>query len=305
MQGISSKAASFGNLENRLKFNDGTELESKEFNDGSGLEVYSTAFRSYDPQIGRFHQIDPLGEWTESWGLYIYAFNNPLSYNDPLGLTSDTITLPEVIIVGGPPAPPKCLHCGLSPIAPGSDIVAPLQDGSDKVTSPESELPLGEDMTKWEDWIYNLNKFNPLAGLVNGLSIYLTGEDTYGIKQDNYGATAQVLGAIPFTRLASVPTTAARGIWTTTRKMSGVKNAFKHWKDHGKEFPELFNSKQYVEYARNFLHNSPEGTLIKVRPNGDVLKYHPGTNTFGVMNSEGVPRTLFKPTDGMEYWLKQ
>jgi filamentous hemagglutinin len=44
---------------------------------------------------------------------------------------------------------------------------------------------------------------------------------------------------------------------------------------------------------------------MKMRANGDILKYNPGTNTFGVMNSSGIPRTLFKPTDGLNYWLRQ
>jgi RHS repeat-associated protein len=303
MAGISSKALN-NSPQNRYKFNDGTEQENKEFSDGSGLELYATEFRRYDPQIGRFHQIDPLGEWTEGWSLYSFAFNNPISFNDPLGLTADTTTLPEVILTGGPPPPPKCLHCGISPVVPGSTNVSPLSGGSIDFAH-ENKIPRGEDITRWEDWVYNLNKFNLLANAVNSLSIYITGEDTYGVKNDNYGAAAQALSAIPITRLATVPVTAAKSIWSATSKSTGVRNAFLHWKKHGKEFPELFNSKQYVEFARNFLRNSPEGTLIKVRPNGDVLKYHPGTNTFGVMNSDGVPKTLFRPIDGMEYWLKQ
>ena len=70
-------------------------------------------------------------------------------------------------------------------------------------------------------------------------------------------------------------------------------------------FQEFYNAKQYVEGAYNFLHNSPAGTLEKVRANGDILKYHPGTNTFGVMDANGVPKTLFKPSEGMDYWLRQ
>jgi RHS repeat-associated protein len=305
MAGISSKAA--GKSENRRKFNDGTELESKEFSDGSGLELYGTDFRSYDPQIGRFHQKDPLGEWTESWSLYSFAYNNPILFNDPLGLSSDTTTLPEVVIHGGPPPPPKCLHCNVSLVVPGSNPVSPSQGSSGRTNPaiPSNELPPGEDITKWEDWVYQLNSFNPFANGVNSLYIYFTGKDSYGVPQDNYAAAALAIGIIPVERVASAPAIAIESIWTATKDMSAVKNAFKHWKAHGKEFPELFNSKQYAEAARKFLHNSPEGTLIKVRPNGDVLKYHPETNTFGVMDANGAPRTMFKPADGMEYWLKQ
>lgn len=89
MKGISSKAQSFGTAKNKRKFNDGSELQHEEFTDGSGLELYETAYRSYDPQIGRFHQIDPCSELSNNWTPYVYTMNNPLRYNDPLGL--DTI----------------------------------------------------------------------------------------------------------------------------------------------------------------------------------------------------------------------
>jgi RHS repeat-associated protein len=82
MAGISSKAA--GSLQNRNKFNSGNELQDGEFSDGSGLETYDAVNRMYDPQLGRFFQIDELGEANEDVSSYSFSHNNPIVFNDPL-----------------------------------------------------------------------------------------------------------------------------------------------------------------------------------------------------------------------------
>jgi RHS repeat-associated protein len=84
MAGISSKAA--GKLENKKQYA-GNELQSKEFADGSGLDFYDFNARSYDHQIGRFHQIDPMTDegGQESLTPFQYCGNNPVLYSDPDG----------------------------------------------------------------------------------------------------------------------------------------------------------------------------------------------------------------------------
>ncbi|MDI0912723.1 VENN motif pre-toxin domain-containing protein, partial [Escherichia coli] len=94
-------------------------------------------------------------------------------------------------------------------------------------------------------------------------------------------------------------------IWTETKKAEPVGNAYGHWTKHGKEFPEYQNAKQYVDAAHNFMTNPPPGTLTKTRPNGDTLYYNPVTNVFASKDINGVPRTMFKPEKGIEYWNKQ
>ncbi|HSC54492.1 MAG TPA: DUF6443 domain-containing protein [Phnomibacter sp.] len=81
MAGISNKAAN--SLGNRYKFNSGTEL-----NADLDLNWYETRHRGYDPQLGRFSQADPWAEVTCENSQFVFANNNPLTFNDPLGLTA-------------------------------------------------------------------------------------------------------------------------------------------------------------------------------------------------------------------------
>lgn len=85
MAGISSKALKPQYVENKRKFNAGTEL-----NTSFDINLYETNFRSLDPQLGRFWQVDPYSDISHELSPYNYASNDPISRNDPLGL-KDTV----------------------------------------------------------------------------------------------------------------------------------------------------------------------------------------------------------------------
>jgi RHS repeat-associated protein len=91
MAGISSKALN-GAPENKIRFN-GNELQEEEFDDGSGLELYDFNARTYDQQIGRFLQIDPMTDEQEGLSPYHFSYNNPIRFGDPDGKCPTCIPL--------------------------------------------------------------------------------------------------------------------------------------------------------------------------------------------------------------------
>jgi len=95
MAGISDKAIKSNYAENKYRFNQGTELQSQEFSDGGGLELYETIFRNYDPQIGRFHNLDHMSSASPNQSPYTFAINDPLRYVDPLGLDTTTTQIKD------------------------------------------------------------------------------------------------------------------------------------------------------------------------------------------------------------------
>ena len=109
--GISSQKFGNDNYEGELKnhylYND------KELFDDADLDWYDYGFRNYDPQIGRFTQLDPLTDSYPELTNYQYASNDPIANIDIDGLEGGSATkvfnqvqtLQDVIVQGIKHAP--------------------------------------------------------------------------------------------------------------------------------------------------------------------------------------------------------
>lgn len=93
MAGISSSAFAKGVYSQNKMLYTGKELQTAEFKDGTGLELYDMGARMYDAQLGMFRSPDRLADKYSSLSPFIYGAANPARFSDPTG---DSLIVPNV-----------------------------------------------------------------------------------------------------------------------------------------------------------------------------------------------------------------
>jgi len=88
MEGISSKALTFGDPENKKN-----KFQNQEFDDVFDIDYYEFKYREHDPQIGRFIQIDPLANK--------YPYNSTYAFSENKVINGIELEGLEVVQVAG------------------------------------------------------------------------------------------------------------------------------------------------------------------------------------------------------------
>jgi hypothetical protein len=103
---------------------------------------------------------------------------------------------------------------------------------------------------------------------------------------------------------APVPLVGGKPEWADNRQHSAQDNAQYQFDHHGKELGAR-DLDDFVVRVHRFVDSPPQGVLTLTRANGDRLMFDPKSGLFGVVRSDGAPRTVFKPQEGRAYWDQQ
>jgi pyocin large subunit-like protein len=107
-------------------------------------------------------------------------------------------------------------------------------------------------------------------------------------------------------RVEATPVKLVEGkpMWSDNRRHTAQENAEYQFEHHGQELGAK-SLDDFVLKAHRFVNDPPATARTITRANGDRLLYDPKSGLFGVVRSDGAPRTVTRPDDGQAFWDKQ
>lgn len=114
-------------------------------------------------------------------------------------------------------------------------------------------------------------------------------------------------GATPSKEAATESVAGTSGTTGVQTRANGFKSGEleAHHAKHAAEWQPPPTRQQYLARARQLLNEpATDNILGHQRSNGDIMRYNKTTNDFAVMRSDGTIRTLFRPTNGLDYWTQ-
>ena len=261
-----------------------------------------SATREYDFRDYRWMTPDPgnagadVGD-SQSWNMYSYVGDNPTTDSDPSGLDCIHFSAsPGSIIVGVESG--TCSGSGGVYVNGTVDQKSLTYNGSDLAYSyaPYS----GGSGTGVIGFGAPASTSDSLGALSLAGQWASTGIRDAAINMAINGALVGVGGLIDMgaEALLAEEETGWSG-FASNEKLEA------HFEKHGAEFG-AGTPGEYAARAKGFMEGPKgPGVLEKLRPNGDVVRYNPATNEFGVKTRGGIIRTYFKPMAGRSYFDAQ
>jgi len=270
----------------------------KELDEDTGLYYFGA--RYYDARTSVWVSVDPiLGSYLDAkgnggvfnshnLGLYTYGYNNPITYFDPDGKLNqkDWVRIQGgLVALGGGFETSAGVALGVSTSWTGVGAVAGgvvALHGADQFQAGIRQLITGEETD----------------------SLTSTGLQKFGMSRDNSNIIDMgislvgggVAGTTGGTRLFNM----------LSKNFASPAQLSKHFLKHAAEWGGKMTELNYLNKARSLLASKVGGNILGfTSKEGTIFRYNKVSNEFATMKPNGVIETLFRPKEGMKYYLEQ
>jgi RHS repeat-associated protein len=276
--------------------------------------------RIYDPLIGRMLSADAVVQFPgdlQSYNRYSYVQNNPLRFVDPSGFLLENvqqvgINSTEEIIDAARAAPGagKLIIVGAVVTGSATAVIVAINGGihayeaHQQVKRTDNELRETQERMRNRGVVPTPAEKKPLVATpaevkIDKGAIQSNGQgDTVKTNQSPAQETKQDASKQNPENDAKKDDSGGKDskeAASTKAKFGSGAKLLDHFQRHGGDFGAK-DAADYQDKAAAFLTGKPaDGVQESTRENGDVVRFNPKTQEFGVISSDGTIRTYYKP----------